>query len=100
MTRAKEGPARRNVKHRRPASETWLFKNPRALAMVHQGLKEAKRGRLIRSKKDFSKYVTRNDSGWKRAIPKIHVKGGGLSRTVAELRDGEMKLNDVWGSEP
>lgn len=27
--------------------------------------------------------------GWKRAIPKIRVKGGGLSRTVAELRDEE-----------
>lgn len=40
-----------------PAHEAWLFKNKRALAMVRRGLEEAKRGRFIRSKEDFSRFV-------------------------------------------
>lgn len=40
-----------------PAHETWLFKNKRASALVKQGLEEAKMGRLIKAKEDFSKYA-------------------------------------------
>jgi hypothetical protein len=29
-----------------PVSEAWLFKNPEALALVRQGLKEAAKGRV------------------------------------------------------
>ena len=29
-----------------PASEVWLFKNPEALALVMQGLSDAKQGRV------------------------------------------------------
>lgn len=40
-----------------PAHEAWLFKNRKALAMVRRGVEDAKHGRFIRSKKDFSKFV-------------------------------------------
>lgn len=40
-----------------PAHEIWLFKNKRASALVQQGLEEAKRGRLVKSKEDFSRHV-------------------------------------------
>ncbi len=33
-----------------PAHETWLFKNKRASQMVHQGLEDAKQGRLVKRK--------------------------------------------------
>ncbi len=44
-----------------PASEIWLFKNPRASALVRQGLEDARRGRLVKAKEDFSKYVKGHD---------------------------------------
>ncbi len=44
-----------------PAHETWLFKNKRASALVQQGLEDAKRGRLVRPKEDFSKYAKGED---------------------------------------
>lgn len=40
-----------------PAHEAWLFKNKRASALVQQGLEDAQRGRLVKSKEDFSRYV-------------------------------------------
>ena len=44
-----------------PAHEAWLFKNKKALASVRQGLKEAKQGKLIKAKEDFSKYPKDKD---------------------------------------
>lgn len=38
-----------------PAHEAWLFTNKRAASLVRQGLEDAKRGRLVKSKEDFSK---------------------------------------------
>ena len=40
-----------------PAADMWLFKNKKALGLVVKGLADAKTGRLIRSKEDFSKYL-------------------------------------------
>ena len=40
-----------------PAHEAWLFKNKRAMRLVQQGLADAKRGRLVKAKEDFSKYA-------------------------------------------
>lgn len=40
-----------------PAFETWLFQNKRASALVRQGLEDARRGRLVKPKEDFSRYV-------------------------------------------
>ncbi len=40
-----------------PAHEAWLFKNPRAAALVRRGLEDVKHGRLVKAKEDFSKYV-------------------------------------------
>ncbi len=40
-----------------PAHETWLFRNKRASAMVRRGLEDAKQGRLVKAKEDFSRYV-------------------------------------------
>ncbi len=40
-----------------PASEAWLFKNKRAAALVQQGIDEARQGRLIKAKEDFSKHL-------------------------------------------
>lgn len=42
-----------------PAHETWLFKNKRASQMVQKGLADAKQGRLVKPKEDFSKYAKR-----------------------------------------
>jgi len=42
-----------------PAAELWLYKNPRASAMVREGLEEAKSGKIARGK-SFSKHA--NDS--------------------------------------
>ena len=38
-----------------PASELWLFKNKKALNSVIQGLANAKAGRLVKAREDFSK---------------------------------------------
>jgi len=40
-----------------PAHETWVFKNDRASALVKRGLEDAKRGRLVKSKEDYSKHT-------------------------------------------
>lgn len=40
-----------------PASEVWLYKNPKALKSVRKGLSDAKEGRLLKASEDFSKYV-------------------------------------------
>lgn len=44
-----------------PAHETWLFKNKRASGLVREGLEYAKKGRLVKAKEDFSKYVKGKD---------------------------------------
>ncbi len=44
-----------------PAHEAWLFQNKRALARVQQGLDDAKHGRLVKAKEDYSKYVTETE---------------------------------------
>jgi len=44
-----------------PAHETWLFKNRQASALVQQGLEDARRGRLVKAKEDFSRHVTGQD---------------------------------------
>jgi hypothetical protein len=40
-----------------PAAEMWLFKNKKAMASVVHGLADAKAGRIVESKEDFSHYV-------------------------------------------
>lgn len=44
-----------------PAHEVWLFKNKKAAALVREGLEDAKQGRLVTTKEDFSKHVRRED---------------------------------------
>ena len=44
-----------------PAHEVWLFKNKRASALVRQGLEDAKQGRLVKPKEDFSRYLKGED---------------------------------------
>jgi hypothetical protein len=44
-----------------PAHEAWLFKNRRASTLVHQGLEDARQGRLVTSKEDFSKALRADD---------------------------------------
>ena len=44
-----------------PAHEAWLFKNPQAARLVRQGLEDAKQGRLINAKEDYSKHVHGED---------------------------------------
>lgn len=44
-----------------PAYETWLFKNKRASVLVREGLEDARRGRLVKAKEDFSKYAKSKD---------------------------------------
>jgi hypothetical protein len=40
-----------------PAHEVWLLKNPKALKMVIEGWEEAKKGKLVDAKEDYTKYV-------------------------------------------
>ena len=40
-----------------PVSEHWLDDNPKAKASLERGLAQAKAGRLIKSKEDFSKFI-------------------------------------------
>ena len=40
-----------------PAHEAWLFENKRASRLVRQGLEDAKRGRVVKAREDFSKYT-------------------------------------------
>ena len=44
-----------------PAHEAWLFKNKRASALVRQGLADAREGRLIKPKEDYSKRLKNED---------------------------------------
>ena len=44
-----------------PAHEAWLFKNKTAARLVRQGLEDAKQGRLVKVKEDFSKYARGED---------------------------------------
>ena len=44
-----------------PAHEAWLFKNKRASGLVQRGLEDAKKGRLLKAKEDFSKYARSED---------------------------------------
>ena len=40
-----------------PAHEAWLFKKKKAISSVRRGLEDAKQGRLVNAKEDFSKHV-------------------------------------------
>lgn len=40
-----------------PAHEQWLFKNKEAAALVKAGLEDARKGRLVKAREDFSKYA-------------------------------------------
>ena len=40
-----------------PAYEAWLFMNKRASALVQQGLEDARQGRLVKAKENFSRHV-------------------------------------------
>ena len=44
-----------------PASEIWLFKNKKALASVVRGLADAKAGRLVKARENYSKYIIEDD---------------------------------------
>ncbi len=41
-----------------PAHEQWLFKNKEAAKQVKAGLEDAKKGRLVKAREDYSKYVS------------------------------------------
>ncbi len=40
-----------------PAHEQWLFKNKQAARLVRSGLEDAKKGRFVKAREDFSKYI-------------------------------------------
>ena len=40
-----------------PAHEAWLFKNKDATRLVKQGLADARKGRIVKAKEDFTKYL-------------------------------------------
>ena len=42
-----------------PAHDAWLFKNTRASTLVRRGLEDAKRGRLVKARESYAKYVRR-----------------------------------------
>ena len=44
-----------------PAHEAWLFKNKRAATLVQRGLDDAKQGRLVNAKENYSKHVRSDD---------------------------------------
>lgn len=44
-----------------PAHEAWLFQNKRALSLLQRGFDDAKHGRLVKAKEDYSKYATDSD---------------------------------------
>ena len=39
-----------------PAYEQWLFKNPEASKLVQAGLEDARKGRRVKAREDYSKY--------------------------------------------
>lgn len=44
-----------------PAHEAWLFRNPEALTAVRKGLDDVKKGRLRKTREDYSKYTRESD---------------------------------------
>lgn len=40
-----------------PAHEAWLFKNKEAAQLVKQGLEDARKGRVVKAKEDYTKYL-------------------------------------------
>jgi hypothetical protein len=40
-----------------PAYEAWLFKNKEVMARVREGLEDARKGRLVKAKEDYRKYL-------------------------------------------
>ena len=43
-----------------PAREVWLYKNPEALALVEQGLRESSTGKTVRME-NFAQYANDDD---------------------------------------
>ena len=41
-----------------PAHEAWLFKNKEAAQLVQQGLEDARKGRVVKAKEDYTKYLS------------------------------------------
>jgi hypothetical protein len=60
-----------------PAHEAWLFKNTRVSRSVHRGLEEAKRGRLVKSKEDYSRSTPTD--------PRLSFAGTSVSATRERL---------------
>lgn len=44
-----------------PADEHWIFKNPKALASLKQGIEDAKAGRIVHVNIDFSQFLTEDE---------------------------------------
>ena len=40
-----------------PAHEQWLFKNKEAAQLIKAGLEDVKKGRTVKAREDYSKYV-------------------------------------------
>jgi len=40
-----------------PAHEAWLFKNKAAAQLVKQGLEDARKGRVVKAKEAYTKYL-------------------------------------------
>ncbi len=40
-----------------PAYEAWLFKNKKAMEHVQAGLEDLRKGRIVKAKEDYSKYL-------------------------------------------
>ena len=40
-----------------PAYEAWLFKNKAAMKRVQAGLEDLRKGRLVKGKENYSKYL-------------------------------------------
>lgn len=40
-----------------PAYEAWLFKNKEAMKRVQTGLEDLRKGRIVKAKEDYSKYL-------------------------------------------
>jgi hypothetical protein len=43
-----------------PAYEQWLFRNPEASKLVQAGLEDARKGRLVKAREDYSKYTEKD----------------------------------------
>ncbi len=40
-----------------PAHEAWLFKNTKAARLLKQGLADARKGRVVKAKENYTKYL-------------------------------------------